>query len=81
MGPFPFREPMSQKAAGLCLVIQFQLYCLLLEVSVVESLETCSVTRFVLAHLVDCVVDSVKVLLLCKSGDSLLVLACAMHIS
>ena len=35
-------------------------------------------TSLVLAHLVNCIVDSVKILLFCKSSDSLLVLACTL---
>ena len=50
----------------------------LLEVSVEESLESCSVTSLVLAHLMDCVMDFIEVLLLCKLCDAELVLTCAL---
>ena len=56
----------------------FIVYAMLFEISVVKSLEACTVTGFILAHFVNCIVDCVKVLLLCKSSDSLLVLTCAL---
>ena len=51
---------------------------ILLEVSLVKSLEASSVACLVLAHLMNCVVDCIEVLLLCESSDSLLVVACAL---
>ena len=53
-------------------------YNILFEISVEKSLETSTVTSLILAHLVNSIVDCIKVLLLCKSSDSLLILASAL---
>ena len=53
-------------------------YNILFEISVEKSLETGTVTSLILAHLVNSIVDRIKILLLCKSSDPLLVLASAL---
>ena len=73
------RHPLAGGGMSLSTQLPVGFYVrILLEVSVVESLESSSVTSLILAHLVYCIVDSIKVLLLCESCDSLLVLACAL---
>ena len=48
-------------------------FILLLEVAVVETLEAATVASLILCHLVNCVVDSIVVVLLCKCCDAHLV--------
>lgn len=62
------KKSAAKRIAALIIIVKC--YRLFLEIAVEETLEASAVTGFVLAHLVNCVVDSVKVVGLGEFSDA-----------